>query len=75
MALRSNLQISISGGGYFTQKTICKYNTNRKILTINKINNILFCNFTPTPYFRNIYSAKTEEKTPLIEVQAIIIYP
>lgn len=37
-----------------------------KTLTINALHHTLFCNFTPTPYFWDILSLETEEKTASI---------
>lgn len=34
-----------------------------KALTINALYRMLFCNFTPTPYFWDISASETEEKT------------
>jgi len=37
------------------------------------MHNIIFCIFTPTPYFQDISTLKTEEKTPQKQLLAIII--
>ncbi len=34
-----------------------------KTLTISALHHTLFCNFTPNPYFWDILSLETEEKT------------